>query len=214
MSGTLLARLHVANRLAEGETDQAEHDALLRELGNQDDDAGGMEMLQHLPVNPARAGLEREYLQEWLKFATRHPQEWHEVFTSHPVNPGQREATIAASFVVFMATSAGREFLQLAMKLHASKVLGSKEEAFLAAWGVRNARWKWMNQGNTYAEFMVSPPNPTKQQVQKLGGDDLAAIECMVTWWSGSAAEKMRERAEARHEMSTRQGAKGRRAFA
>lgn len=165
----------------------------------------GAPRVTHAPICPPRPCTpgERIYLGLWQEWATANPREWLAIFdTTERI--GQRAASVAASFMVFMGCNGGhsftREALRLAEKDH------WRERAFSAAWAMENRRCRGVNSGLRTIEYMLATEHPIKHNgigssidwnlVPVVTMHDTDIVESMVAWWASQAAGVMREIAE------------------
>lgn len=165
-----------------------------------------MPRVKHVPLQPPRPGTPGEgvYLGLWQEWATANPGEWLAIFDTC-AKVGQRAASVAASFMVFMGCNVGRSFTGEALQLAMTDRW--RERAFLAAWANENRRSRGVNHGLRTIEFMLAPKHPIAenapfsrgvdwQLVPNVTMDDIDIVESMVCWWAGTAAEAMRNVAE------------------
>lgn len=168
-----------------------------------------MKKLLHIPTHPLHecTQLEKLYLQIWQTYADQNPADWRKIFTATSLSKiNQRTATVAASFIVYMATNAGREFTDRAESLWANGVFASKADAFIAAWAIANGRHLNTNHGLRSIEFALANEHPIRHDVFNGEGadwdrvpavtmDDHDTFESMVLWWSSAAANDLRQQA-------------------
>lgn len=169
------------------------------------DDYFHVPRVQHAPLCPPRPCTPGEgiYLALWQEWAAANSREWLAIFdtTEHI---GQRAASVAASFMVFMGCNGGKGFTQEALRM--AEKDHYRERAFLAAWAQENRRSKGINHGLRTIEHMLAAEHQVKrtgigdaidwQLVPAVSMHDTDIVESMVVWWSGPAAGVMREIAE------------------
>lgn len=170
-----------------------------------DDDYQHPRRVVHRPLQPPRAGTPGEgiYLGLWQDWCARNPIEWRAIFdTTGPVR--QRAASVAASFMVFMGCNGGRAFTFEAERYAEQPFFVGRENAFLAAWAVFNARTTGVNGGLRTSEYMLARKYPYWRRaihhwegidwscVPAITQEDNDILESMVRWWAGPAARVMR----------------------
>jgi len=166
--------------------------------------------LKHVPTRPPRpcTPAEGAYLREWQEWVKDHPGNWLTIFSDCPTAPRQRAASVAASFVVMMGTTAGKSFTHCALaEADRGESTTDPSHAFLRAWAEENCRRRGINNGLRFVEYMLASEYPI--QHDKLGGsrvnwravpdvtmDDMDVIEAMVCWWASDDARVLRMRAD------------------
>lgn len=168
-----------------------------------------MSTFNHQPLHPPRNGTVGEgiYLNLWIEFATKHPEEWRNIFDlTGEIN--QRAATVAASFMVFMGCNGGMSFTHEAERYATNPLFYSVDAAYLAAWAINNRRSRGINHGLRTSEFMLAKRHPISYErtfrfdvvcwcdVPDITQDDNDVLECMVIWWGTQRAKKLRIEAE------------------
>ncbi|MET4574980.1 hypothetical protein [Ottowia thiooxydans] len=121
----------------------------------------------------------------------------------------QRQATVCASFMVFMGCNCGLGFTRAAESLCAIDSGGPyrlRAHAFLMAWAIENRRHCGINRNLRTIEAMLArdlwiydppyPPSVRFEALDEITTDDYDTVECMVEWWAGEEAKNMREIAE------------------
>lgn len=171
--------------------------------------------LAHTPIKPARPCTPGEgiYLSLWQAYIEGDPSRLDRILWSHRWETSQRDASICASFMVFMGCAGGRS-----LHLHAEELKRKgirPREAYLFAWAQINERCKATNSGLRVVEYMLASEHPignerpfsgrvVEDRVPELTMRDLDVIECMAEWWSDTDAAQMREIAEAQIEIENR----------
>lgn len=164
--------------------------------------------LRHVPVNLPRAGVhgERIYLELWREYLGANRDALREVFRDLCQPLDQRGARVAASFMVWMGCNAGYSFTHEAERIAEAGYL-RRDEAFVAAWAIHNARAHGVNGGVIAIEAMLTPGGiPRMDQSPAYRIDwrrmyaptqyDLDVLNCMAAWWAGTVAGDMREIAQ------------------
>lgn len=158
--------------------------------------------IKHDPLHPPRPCTPGEgiYLQLWREWAEANPGEWEAIFCTND-RVGQRAASVAASFMVFMGCNGGYCFTREAEAL--AERTAWKERAFLQAWAADNARHDGINSGLRTIEYMLAAEYPIEAKtggtrvnwakVPAITMHDIDVVESMVRWWAGPAAKKLRQ---------------------
>jgi hypothetical protein len=144
--------------------------------------------LSHTPVRPPRRTFLREqvYASRWAKLIAAHPRVLMSILTDYVAPVGQREATVAASFVTWLGTNIGQALLETAAKRTPLSPLAdwSKElaasDAFLSAWAHENRRQLGINGGKRTLEAILQ--DDTASQQQRPSADDYEVVEHLVIW--------------------------------
>lgn len=165
-----------------------------------------MKVISHQPFNAPRQGHsgERIYAERWAAIADERDATvfddddatvFSNMFRHYRWEAGQREATVAASLICWIATNCGRGFAWEAQRLR--EVLGISvggDTAWLMAWARENARQYGVNRGVRVLEHVLSPYDrgdmnsrfPEWDRIEEPSGRDMEAAECVVRWM-GSA---------------------------
>lgn len=167
--------------------------------------------IEHIPVAPPRPGTPGEgiYLQLWRDYLAAHPNRLGHILRNVATEPTQRDATVCASFMVFMGCNGGRSLHQHAQLLMEGKGM-TVHEAYQFAWAKMNARWRGINHGIRTIEYMLSEAHPIEDgrvdwdRVPELSMRDIDVVEAMVEWWSSIEAHEMRSIAEPMIEVENR----------
>ncbi|MBU0917846.1 MAG: hypothetical protein KKD97_15985 [Gammaproteobacteria bacterium] len=172
--------------------------------------------LEHLPVKPPRPGTPGEgiYLDLWRDYLAANPRRLDSILRDTMSEPTQRDATVCASFMVFMGCNGGRDLAGNAQRLLSSSRMRS-HEAFMAAWANLNERRRGVDHGLRAIEYILAPEHPIRhpsvggcavdwQKVPEITMQDIDVIECMVVWWSTADAAEMRSIAEPMIEAATK----------
>jgi hypothetical protein len=163
--------------------------------------------LVHNPIHPARTGTPGEgiYLQLWREYVAADEGRLAYILGCVTNEPNQRDASVCASFMVYMGCNGGQGFTHSA-EIHA-KQIGHRSDGFLAAWAIDNKRRSGINSGLRTIEFILAEQHPICAEgfnVGRVAWDlvpditmrDIDVIEAMVVWWSDLHAEKIRKIAE------------------
>lgn len=105
-------------------------------------------------------------------------------------NPGQREATVSASFMCWLGTNCGQGYLAEAARLSRTfpHIPG---QAYLMAWAVENNRSLGVNFGFRTVEMILTPREDLQKGVRaNLRARDLEVIDCLVCWLAGAKGQK------------------------
>lgn len=149
------------------------------------------ELLSFEPINaprPDHAG-ERIYTEQWAALAPTWVGLWDDdetvfrsVFKDYGWHPGQREATITASFMCWLGANVGQGFLAAARSM-ARAYPHLREQGYLMAWAVENNRTFGVNFGMRTLEFILTPRGDLKDGGRaELSARDLEAVDCLVRW--------------------------------
>lgn len=113
------------------------------------------------------------------------------ILNHYPHEIGERQASIAASFALWLGTNCGRSFLTSAKEL--SQKLSSNSYGFTAAWAIENKRHGNINSGVRTIEAILREEDFGQSQdlfsarrpnVPVLSAADLEVIDCLVDWLS------------------------------
>jgi hypothetical protein len=170
--------------------------------------------LEHIPFAQPRSGTSGEaiYLGLWLEYLAARPDKLDRILhaTNRPTT--QRDASICASFMVYMGCASGRSFVETAKRYVERGMV--KHDAFLSAWASANERVAGVNHGLRTIEFMLAPTHPIKssptgdqvdwEQVPTITLDDIDVVEAMVAWWASYDGHEMRAIAEPMIEAANR----------
>lgn len=164
--------------------------------------------LVHEPVAPPRPCTpgERIYLELWREYLAVRPERLDEILRDVHGPTTQRDATVCASFMVFMGCNGGRALHQGAEALVRKHGL-SEQDAFALYWAKDNARCRWINHGLRTIEYMLATAHPidtTKLSPHRINWSlvpevtmrDLDVIESMVAWWASREGVELRSIAE------------------
>ena len=140
----------------------------------------GESSMKHVPFQTPRDERGAFYLSLWQE-------------TSEDVDflVNQRAANVAASFIMFMATNTGLSFTRDASDSSRYDHFTTKQDAFIAQWGLRNQRIEHINHGLRWCEFMLATHYPISEtnhvdwaKVPNVTMDDMETLECMVRYWA------------------------------
>lgn len=164
--------------------------------------------LVHEPVQQPRPGTpgERIYLELWREYLAVRPERLNEILRDVQGPTTQRDATVCASFMVFMGCNGGRGLHQNAEEFTRQGL--TRRQAFRLAWAQANARSRGVDSGLRCIEYMLAAKHPIRTDpgyvgrvdwtlVPEVTMRDIDVVECMVDWWSTREGEEMRHIAEA-----------------
>lgn len=166
--------------------------------------------LEHKPIHPPHPCTPGEviYLKLWQDYLQADPSRLDGILWEVCGETTQRDASVCASFMVYMGCQGGAELSARAERLNTSMNY-SREDAYMAAWSVINARMRGTNHGLRTIEYMLAEGHPIKDaplggggadvnwsKVPDLSMRDIDVVECMVRWWATHDAHRMREIAE------------------
>jgi hypothetical protein len=163
--------------------------------------------LDHIPIAKPRSGTPGEsiYLRLWQEYLAAHPGKLERILNATLRPTTQRDASICASFMVFMGCNGGRS-----IHLKAEQLMqhGMREhDAFMAAWALDNQRTVGINHGLRTIEYMLAAEHPIQEgnlgsrgidwtKVPTISMDDIDTVECMAAWWASFDGAQMRAIAE------------------
>lgn len=174
--------------------------------------------LVHEPVAPPRRGTPGEgiYLGLWREYLAVRPERLDEILRDVHGPTTQRDATVCASFMVFMGCNGGRSIHQSAEALMSlSSGALSRKQAFLLSWAQANARARGKDSGIRCIEYMLATRHPIRTDpgyvgrvdwslVPEVTMRDIDVVEAMVDWWSTREGDEMRSIAEPMIEAANR----------
>jgi hypothetical protein len=168
--------------------------------------------LEHIPVQPPRPGTPGEaiYLELWREYLAANPNRLGHILRDVCGEPTQRDATVCASFMVFMGCNGGRSLHQHAENLVSGGFGIMRAEAYRFAWAKMNSRRSGVNNGIRTIEFMLAEHHPIKdghvhhELIPDLTMRDIDVVEAMVDWWGGIEAHEIRSIAEPMIEVENR----------
>jgi len=171
--------------------------------------------LVHEPVAPPRPGTPGEsiYLELWREYLAVRPERLDEILRDLPGPTTQRDATVAASFMVFMGCNGGRGLHQSAEALMCKGL--TSHQAFRLAWAQENARARAVDRGLRCIEYMLATKHPIRTDPGNVGRvdwslvpdvtlRDIDVVESMVDWWASREGKEMRSIAEPMIEAANR----------
>lgn len=171
--------------------------------------------LAHEPVAPPRPGTPGEaiYLSLWREFLAVRPGRIDMILRDVQGPTTQRDATVCASFMVFMGCNGGRGLHQSAEAFMRCSL--TKQQAFRLAWAQENARCRGTDMGLRCIEYMLAAKHPIRTDpgyvgrvdwslVPEVTMRDIDVVEAMVDWWSTREGEEMRSIAEPMIEAANR----------
>lgn len=183
---------------------------------HEDRDTKEMVEIAHVPITPPRKGHDGEqaYLELWQRFVGRlNEEELEEIFRNtlyaHPLT--QRQASVAATFVMWLGTNCGRSLIQEADA-------GRREPdgyrtgwnlRYLHRWEIENRREAGVNGGIRYCEAILSPHRAGSDQLNErtvptVTIEDLDVIECICRWLATQDGQHFIRAAEAKVEAANR----------
>jgi hypothetical protein len=103
------------------------------------------------------------------------------VLMGYPYPIGQREAAVAASMICWLGTNIGQSFLTLGMEIRDRTSCGNY--AYIAAWGVRNARVFGHGSNARQIEFLVRTHEEMEDKVfSEVSIRDLEVLDQVALW--------------------------------
>jgi hypothetical protein len=161
-------------------------------------------VLKHRPFRRARNGFAGEcmFSSAWSRLMQSPPVEDDDnprgqatkleiILGNYPHEIGNRQSSIAASFVQWLGTNCGLSFLMSAKDL--GKKLDSKHHGFLAAWAIENTRHSNVNYGVRTIEAVLAADDYGQSQdlfslrrpnVPVLTAADIEVVDALVSWLS------------------------------
>lgn len=151
---------------------------------------------EHTPLRPVRQGFIGEvvFYEEWLKLMDT-PYDYANngqlgailyPLTGYSM-PSQREASVTASFIVWLGTNCGRCFLESTERFATDMAANGKthykrEDAYVAWWAMENHRRTWLNHGWRYIDGVLSESTNPGARLPEVSYDDCEVIEHVVHW--------------------------------
>lgn len=171
--------------------------------------------LLHEPAVPARKNEIGEvvFLEAWQRLMKCEPPFTRGLNTTmldcilseHPLNAGQRAATVCASIITWLGTRCGMEFLAKGAAL--GNFISPRSDAFLAAWAIQNKRCQWVNSGIKTIEHclatIIIPPYRHCSPDDYPTADDYETAECLMRWLGDKDGERFINYCE--HEIKLRE---------
>lgn len=172
--------------------------------------------LEHKPVRSPRDGHigEQVFYEKWCALMTRPVPYWeedqlepmlHSILTHHRKRVlGQREATIAATFAVWLGCNAGSSIVYEGRRIRNSA--GKSHDCYLMAWASANRRFNWLNGGGRMVEYMLAPDDhygaifPVGRglsRIPDLTSDDVEVMDQLFGWLGSDDGEAFLVDAEA-----------------
>jgi hypothetical protein len=144
--------------------------------------------MKHVPIRPARNDIaEQVFSRRWKELMDAKPvgqygtQLIYHVLRGYPYGVDQRAASVLASMVCWFGTNVGKSFLLLASEF--AEKTTCRFDAYLAAWGVQNARKFGMNSCARQLEFLTRTQEDLNNGIFKeVSVRDLEAIEQLCIW--------------------------------
>lgn len=159
-------------------------------------------VLKHRPFRRARNGFVGEcmFSSAWSRLMQSPPVEDDDnprgqatklelILNHYPHEIGERQASIAASFIQWLGTNCGLSFLKSATEL--GKKLESKPNGFLAAWAIENVRHSSVNYGVRTIEAVLAHEDYGQIQdlfsmrrpnVPVLSFADIEVVDQLLNW--------------------------------
>lgn len=157
---------------------------------------------KHQPIAGPRKGFNGEeiFTAAWQKMhqgsESRMPGEaFSEIFSHTGLRLVQDDASTAASFICWLGTRGGVDFLTEARNL---KINSKAQRPYLMAWANENVRVPWQNSGKRAIEHILSSgavPNP------KVTLRHFEIVEALTIWLSSEEGEAFIELCEAEVEL-------------
>lgn len=181
-----------------------------------------MVAIEHKPITPPRKGHDGEaaYLQLWQRFMERVGEKW-DGSDDHPLEdfyrntnykgPTQRQASVAASFVMWLGTNCGRALILEADRapIERNSYRQSLDLRYLRRWELENRRELGVNGGLRLCEHILWQERGTGQELDKVNAptitvDDLDVIEVVCRWLATTDGQHFLKAAEAAVEATNR----------
>jgi hypothetical protein len=175
--------------------------------------------IEHIPLAAPRKNHDGEaaYLELWQRFMARCDEEALEsIFrnTTYHTLHTQRQASVAASFVLWLGTNCGRGLITEAdadwnRSPQRDSYRFGRDTRYLRRWEMENRRDGAINHGIRYCEAILAPERSTGAElalrdVPIVTVDDLDVIDCILVWLSTHDGQNFLKAAEARVEAASR----------
>lgn len=171
--------------------------------------------LAHVPISPPRKNHDGEasYLELWQRFVGRlTDEELGEIFRETLYeNLTQRQASVAATFVMWLGTNCGRGMIQEADggKREPDAYRADWHLRYLRRWEMENRRESGVNGGIRYCEAILSPQRSgpdhlSSRTVPTVTIEDLDVIDCICRWLATQDGQAFLRAAEAKVEAASR----------
>lgn len=164
--------------------------------------------IEHTPVSPPRKNHDGEhaYLDLWRRYVARcTEEELEELFSATARRwPTQRQASVAASFVLWLGTNCGTAMLRSAQDdVERGGYRGDPTYRYLRRWELENRRSMSINYGLRLVEAILAPERGDGGQlrlcdVPTVTIDDLDVIDCICLWLATPDGQAFIRAAEAR----------------
>jgi hypothetical protein len=159
----------------------------------QDRTTPDMVPIEHIPIAPPRKGHEGEqaYLDLWKRFMARCDEDALESMfsaTAYRRLATQRQASVAASFVLWLGTNCGTAMLRTAQdSMTTGGYRNDPSCRYLRQWELENRRAMFINGGLRCVEAILTPERSgggqlTLHNVPTVTVDDLDVIDCICMW--------------------------------
>lgn len=147
--------------------------------------------ITHAPIRPPRNMIEEQvYARRWAELMGS-PSGYDDrnyleaVLIHYDTRVGQREASVAASFICWLGTNIGKSFLSEGRRL--TPHFQVPQDAYHAAWSVHNRRRFASNNGWRSVEYFCRTEEDQKANVMpRPSANDYEVVE-HVAEWLGSA---------------------------
>lgn len=164
--------------------------------------------LEHIPVRMPRDHHigEQVFYERWLELMAQPVPFWEEDQAEPMLHSilghyrkrvlGQREATIGATFAVWLGCNAGQSIVYDGRQIR--KHAGKHADCYLMAWACANRRYNWLNGGGRTIEYMLAPDDhfgpiyPVGRGITKipdLSADDCEAMDQLFGWLGSDNGE-------------------------
>jgi hypothetical protein len=148
--------------------------------------------MKHVPIRPAREDIgEKVFSRRWKELMETEPVATHPIYyvlRSYPYVVDQRAASVLASMVCWLGTNVGKSFLLLAAEFRDNTTC--RFDAYLAAWGVQNARKIGLNSCARQLEFLTRTQEDLNNGIFKdVSIRDLEAVEQLCIWLGGDEGQ-------------------------
>lgn len=149
--------------------------------------------LHHVAIRPVRHDMIGEvvYARRWHELMNGVCQ-IHMVLAGYPYPVGQREASVAASFITWLGTNVGASLLDIAQEFKLVRAVPSF--AYVAAWSVLNVRSFGHNSNARQIEFLTRTTEEMEANVfSEVSVRDLEVIDQIALWLGTEEGQKFLE---------------------
>lgn len=158
--------------------------------------------LKYLPICAVRKDMPLEviHLELFQKLMQKSPGEVLN-FIRLTSSFKQRAASVATSFIVYMACNVGQSYTREALALANTSHFNTNEEAFLAQWAIFNQRRPYgLNiirpvEVILAKEYIFDKNRINWNNVPNVTQEDIDVIEGMCMWWGSRSGQLFRDKA-------------------